>query len=541
MLREFSASLSGDVLSYAQKQADLLSRAAFSSSCFHPFAAAFRKVLRSHLPTDYQVSRGFVVTKNECSTLQEVIIHDRELIPLFAEGDLIFLSPNQAKVVVGIYGNHSSESTLRQAIQETAQVGELMKQSGRAQGLVAHWLPNVGSTPPFVGFEAWTQTMANRNIPSFLAWGTTHCFCRHINCDPKLYVWQGGPAASAALSPSLASLLSLIWYHLLQHQKTSPFRDWFAEDNWREKEVEKQSASPLTEKEALVHLPENTEVSASSRQERYVSSSNGLAVADAPPAKNGRRQQRTRNRKKGASSRKSKQPAKNRLQLQQQASDQSNTPVHLAVLSLDEAALQKCVEQQLDLNSKNKEGNTSLHLASQYDLIDMAEMLVDGGADLNSRNYVYDTPLHIAINHGNNRIVKELLEAGAEVEARNNRARTPLHQAAICGNQEAVLLLLEHFADVQARMEKDMLPLHLASWYGQNQIVDLLIERGADMNAVNSDGNTALHFAAFNGQVKVIKQLINYHADTAIPNHSGETYLQGINEGYSGEVIRVLE
>ncbi|MEM7655860.1 MAG: ankyrin repeat domain-containing protein, partial [Bacteroidota bacterium] len=66
-------------------------------------------------------------------------------------------------------------------------------------------------------------------------------------------------------------------------------------------------------------------------------------------------------------------------------------------------------------------------------------------------------------------------------------------------------------------------------------------ERGADRNAVNVDGNTALHFAAFNSQVKAIKVLMNLQADPSILNQLGETYLQGLNEGYKGEMIRVLE
>ena len=90
-------------------------------------------------------------------------------------------------------------------------------------------------------------------------------------------------------------------------------------------------------------------------------------------------------------------------------------------------------------------------------------------------------------------------------------------------------------------MEKDMHPLHLAAWYGQVEVAELLIDSGAAMDAVNEDGNSALHFAAFNGQVKVIKLLINHAADTSLTNKHGHSYLEGLNEGYQGDRLALLE
>ena len=69
----------------------------------------------------------------------------------------------------------------------------------------------------------------------------------------------------------------------------------------------------------------------------------------------------------------------------------------------------------------------------------------------------------------------------------------------------------------------------------------MLIKAGADLNSQNKDGNTPLHFAAFNGQVKVIKVLINHEADPSVSNRMGHSYLQGLNEGYQGEIIRLLD
>ncbi|MEZ4827335.1 MAG: ankyrin repeat domain-containing protein [Bacteroidia bacterium] len=222
--------------------------------------------------------------------------------------------------------------------------------------------------------------------------------------------------------------------------------------------------------------------------------------------------------------------------------DHGNTPLHEAVLADDMEKVEELLSRgEYHIEMKNRMGLTPLHLAVRENYEEMTEFLLASGADANSRSYVYDSPLHLATIENHVRIAEILIENGAEVEVRNNRAHTPLHKAAIHGSTETAEVLIRNYADLHARMEKDMQPLHLAAWYGQGEAARLLIEYGADMNAVNADGNTALHFAAFNGQVKVIKILINHDADPGITNKSGETYLQSINEGYRGEMIKVLE
>ncbi|MEL6626564.1 MAG: ankyrin repeat domain-containing protein [Bacteroidota bacterium] len=218
-----------------------------------------------------------------------------------------------------------------------------------------------------------------------------------------------------------------------------------------------------------------------------------------------------------------------------------NHPLHDAVIRGDESKVSELLQMGAEVGVKNKEGNTPLHLAISKEQYNIAEFLLISDADVNGRNYVYAAPIHRAVEVGNDALLSLLIECHAEVEARNNRGKTPLHVAAILGRLSAAKLLIKHHADIHATMEKDMQPLHLAAWYGQVELAQYLIHAGAEIDAVNQDGNTALHFAAFNGQVKSIKTLINHNANPSILNKNGETYLQGINEGYSGEMIRVLD
>jgi ankyrin repeat protein len=216
-------------------------------------------------------------------------------------------------------------------------------------------------------------------------------------------------------------------------------------------------------------------------------------------------------------------------------------PLHHAALRRETAKIASLVAEGAHPDCKNREGDTPLHLACRLGDLRSAEALLDAEADPNARNYVYASPLHLAAELNLPELAELLVARGAELEARNNRGQTPLHKAALSGNCEAAEALIRSGADLHACMEKDMLPLHLAAWYGQSDMIRLLLAQGARINQANSDGNTPLHFAAFNGQVKAIKLLINHQADMTLRNALGVTYLDGLNGGYQGEMIRVLE
>lgn len=223
------------------------------------------------------------------------------------------------------------------------------------------------------------------------------------------------------------------------------------------------------------------------------------------------------------------------------ADPEGNYALHIAAIKGNSARVSQLLSEGHDPNCKNKAGDTPLHcIVKEAGQEDIADLLLMAGADLNARNHICVAPLHVAVECNNLTMLLWLLDKGAEIEARNNRAYTPLHKATATGNIEMVQLLLDHGADIHAKMEKDIQPLHLAAWYGHEKLIECLLDGGASINATNDDGNCPLHFAAFNGQVKVIKRLMQLAADPSLLNSNGETYLQGINEGYTGAMVHVL-
>lgn len=73
----------------------------------------------------------------------------------------------------------------------------------------------------------------------------------------------------------------------------------------------------------------------------------------------------------------------------------------------------------MDIEARDDEGNTALHLSSECDS-NMALMLLDVGAKVDYRNSDRRTPLHRAVMAGRLDCIDMLLQHGADIEAENN-------------------------------------------------------------------------------------------------------------------------
>ena len=104
------------------------------------------------------------------------------------------------------------------------------------------------------------------------------------------------------------------------------------------------------------------------------------------------------------------------------------------------------------LNQRDIKTRTPLQYAILNHQTDIARYLIEQNADINLKDKDNDSPLHYTGIFGNREIAELLLAKGATslIEG-NNRQMTPLHFACERGHAEVVELMLSAGADMNAR------------------------------------------------------------------------------------------
>ena len=202
------------------------------------------------------------------------------------------------------------------------------------------------------------------------------------------------------------------------------------------------------------------------------------------------------------------------------------------------------VQNNCDVNSQNRDGDTVLHIAIQSTK-DNAEkvqcILKSGKCDSNIANYAKNTPLHVAVQKNDFRIFGEILRNKCDINIQNNEGNTPLHLAVIGGCQDEIVKAFSKHksCDPNFLNSRSMTPLHIAAASGKIEHVKVLI-RFCDPSIRNGRGNTPLHEAVIQRYPRNILTILAQHESCNKINMTGYTPLHLACKEDNIESVKVL-
>lgn len=177
--------------------------------------------------------------------------------------------------------------------------------------------------------------------------------------------------------------------------------------------------------------------------------------------------------------------------------------------------------KEVDVNYKDKEENTPLHLAVNQENHDAIKLLLSRGVDLSLRNNVGSTALFLAIEKEYEGVVQMLLEKGKKQSEENINLYSKYFQfceLVVNGNVNCIenYIREEHSEfDINFKdLEGVESPLLLSVLTRKYSVVEALIKSGADVNYRKQDfGFSALHAALKCKVVEIVDLLLEHKAN----------------------------
>lgn len=199
------------------------------------------------------------------------------------------------------------------------------------------------------------------------------------------------------------------------------------------------------------------------------------------------------------------------------------TPLHIAARAGNGVAFELLLQIGADISSKTNDGETIYHLGARNNTIFPRLLESQTYVPVNDQDKEGVTVLHRVSKHSDKKTVGRILSFGANIAIPDKFGRQALHYAVSGCNGDVVRLLLQNKASVRAEKDANTLTgtpslLHLAAMVGDESIFFQLLAAGAEYRA-DMNGWTPIDVAHHFGFFALKERIMRHRAgrDKASP------------------------
>lgn len=205
------------------------------------------------------------------------------------------------------------------------------------------------------------------------------------------------------------------------------------------------------------------------------------------------------------------------------------------------SGLLRTLRTNLDLNDRDKNQRTPLHLAAWSGVLEAVNTLLDLGSDVTLQDEYGATAMHVAVFRKQWEVTRRLLVASPSlVDVQTKEGETVLHFMAKEDAPEVLRLMLKATKLVNQQDVQGRTALHVCAQHGNASAVRLLLEAGIDPQMTDKYLDTPLHYAAERGDLETIRLLLDGGANSDPKDAYGLTPLQLASGQDRPEAVRQL-
>ncbi len=198
-----------------------------------------------------------------------------------------------------------------------------------------------------------------------------------------------------------------------------------------------------------------------------------------------------------------------------------------------------------DINQKNIDGNTPLHIALINNLpLKFINILLNDGASVNALNNEGKSPIYYACS---SKKIKLLIQKGANLNIVDKNNISLLEYAICCKNRSLVreLFLINDNPSLCLAHVNEVLKTVFINQLFMPKILNYLVRLRADIGLFFKDIPEPLHYSCRVGSIWLLKYMLNKGENVGLANGSGSTPLHSLIDGQEFkqycEIIEILK